>query len=158
MNRYNRKDCIECGTNYQPTGASSKYCTICAVQKKKACRYREKVLKRTGVGRGNSPSNRGATHPMYKNGIGMYKKIRDEKLVEQEGKCSHCSVKIDASNPHMWCGHHIDHDRTNNDRDNIEVVCKRCHQIEHDCVSNFKKGATTIPKGSTHKCVEAPSP
>lgn len=33
--------------------------------------------------------------------------------------------------------HHIDHNRSNNCRDNLMVLCKRCHQ-EHHCVRDNK--------------------
>ena len=155
MPTFKRKACEECDVMYVPLGLAAKYCEFCAIEKKKESRERDKAKRRTGVGSGNSPTNRGTTHPNYKTGIGIYKKIRDEKLVEQDYKCAKCNYMIDTSNSHKWCGHHIDHDRANNTPDNIEVLCKRCHQIEHECWKAFE-GATTIPKGSTHKCVEAP--
>jgi len=151
MTKFKNKSCIQCGAGYTPTGPAAKYCECCAHDNRLASREKERVKRNTGVGSGNSPTNRGITHPMYKNGIGMYKKIRNQKLFEQDTKCARCNTDIQVTNPHMWCGHHIDHDRTNNDPSNIEVVCKRCHQIEHDCASAFKKGATTISKESTPK-------
>ena len=152
MTVFEERPCLDCGTLYQPTGPAAKYCKSCASKRKKAGREREKAKRRTGVGSGNAPSNRGKTHPMYRTGIGMYKKIRDAKFEQQGFKCNRCEKQADMSNfnPHEWCGHHIDHDRTNNEPDNIEVICKSCHQIEHECWKAFE-GATTIPKGSTLK-------
>ena len=33
--------------------------------------------------------------------------------------------------------HHKDEDRTNNDLSNLEVLCRRCHQMEHECWKNL---------------------
>ena len=155
MPTFKEKPCTVCETLYLPTGPASSFCPSCAAIKKQESRERDKAKRRTGVGSGNSPSNRGTTHPNYKTGIGIYKKIRDWKLVAQNYKCSRCNTELDTSNPHKWCGHHIDHDRLNNIPSNIEVLCKRCHQLEHECWKAFE-GATTIPKGSTAKWLEAP--
>lgn len=150
MKTFTAKNCTSCSTSFIPKGPAARYCAECAVTKKQESRERDKAKRRTGVGSGNAPSNRGTTHPNYKNGIGLYKKIRDQKLIEQDGKCADCQKAIDSTNPHKWCGHHIDHDRTNNHPDNIEVVCKSCHQVEHECWKAFER-VTTIPKGSTLK-------
>jgi hypothetical protein len=158
MKQFEDRECENCPNQYTPTGPAARFCSSCRVLKKKESRERDKAKRRTGVGSGNSPFNKGKLSPVYKNGIGQYKKIRDEKLKQQGYKCNRCDETADISNynPYKWCGHHIDHDRTNNEPDNIEVICKRCHQIEHECWKAFE-GATTIPKGSTHKCVEAPT-
>lgn len=54
--------------------------------------------------------------------------------------------------------HHKDHNRKNNREENFELLCKRCHQVEHECWKNlpngYREGATTIPKGSTAKRLE----
>lgn len=47
-----------------------------------------------------------------------------------------------------WVGHHKDHDRTNNTIENLSLLCKRCHQIEHECCKAFE-GVTTILKESS---------
>jgi hypothetical protein len=43
-----------------------------------------------------------------------------------------------------WVVHHRDHDRSNNVDENFELLCKRCHQIEHECHKAFE-GAEVIP-------------
>ena len=150
MPTFNEKPCSVCGILFTPLGPASKYCRICAARKRAESREKDKISRRTGVGSGNSPTNRGTTHPNYKTGIGMYKKIRDSKAAAQGYLCSRCSSNLDITNPYKWCGHHIDHDRTNNVESNIEILCKSCHQKEHECWKAFE-GATTIPKGSTLK-------
>jgi 5-methylcytosine-specific restriction endonuclease McrA len=39
--------------------------------------------------------------------------------------CNRC-----ASTKHL-VAHHIDHDRTNNELSNFEILCKKCHQAHH---------------------------
>ena len=157
MGRYNTKSCEVCASGFLPTGAAARFCSTCASIKKQESRERDRTSRRTGIGSGNHPLNRGETHSQYTNGIGMYKKMRDEKLKDQVYLCNRCAKSLASCSPHHRCGHHVDHDRTNNSYDNIEVICKSCHQREHNCWENFKKGATTIPKGSRGKCSEAVS-
>lgn len=150
--------CKVCSAEYLPTGPAQRYCATCGEIKREEAYEREKAKLRNGLGKGYWVKLGGVFHPGYKNGIGSYKRTRDEKLVEQGYKCAKCQKDLRGLSYSHWCGHHIDHDRTNNDPSNIEAVCKRCHQVEHKCWENFLEGATTIPKGSTRKCVEAPSP
>jgi hypothetical protein len=155
---YQPRYCILCQELYNPTGPAAKYCPSCAEDKRAESRERERVKANKGLGKGYWQSLGGKHTNQYKNGIGMYKKIRDQKLLEQGHRCARCSKDLKNLTPHHRCGHHIDHDRTNNDPDNIEVICKSCHQVEHRCWESFKKGATTISKESTPKQVEAPDP
>lgn len=150
MKTFNNRLCEECTNLYIPTGPAARFCSSCSVIKKKESRERERIKRNSGIGSGNSPTNRGTSHPNYKNGIGMYKKIRNLLLAKQGNVCARCETPIDSTKPHSFCGHHKDHDRTNNSQDNIEVICKRCHQIEHECWKAFER-ATTIPQGSTLK-------
>lgn len=51
-------------------------------------------------------------------------------------KCSRCGSKKIAYEQTPFKGgnihiHHIDHNRTNNTRDNLVVLCDSCHQKEH---------------------------
>jgi 5-methylcytosine-specific restriction endonuclease McrA len=36
--------------------------------------------------------------------------------------------------------HHKDRNRSNNEISNLEVLCARCHRIEHECWKNLPKG------------------
>lgn len=131
------KICKLCNKEFDITYPAQKYCVNCRDIAKRACRERDKIKRRTGVGSGNSPTNRGKTHPNYKNGIGMYKKIRDARFMEVGMKCERCDKSLVGTSCYDWCGHHKDHDRTHNDESNIEILCKRCHQLEHDCIKNL---------------------
>ena len=39
--------------------------------------------------------------------------------------------------------HHKDEDRYNNAIDNLETLCKRCHQIHHECWKNLPQFSTS---------------
>ena len=48
-------------------------------------------------------------------------------------KCERCSNSEDL------LVHHIDRDRSNNEIDNLEVLCTSCHAVEHTRIANIKK-------------------
>lgn len=72
-------------------------------------------------------NQKGKNNNAYKNGIGMYKQTKGDK-------CSRCNSTT------KLCVHHIDKDRTNNELSNLETICRRCHALEHDCISRLPKG------------------
>jgi hypothetical protein len=45
-------------------------------------------------------------------------------------KCIPCGAEATLA-------HHIDHDRSNNVAENLRPMCKRCHQLEHNCTANL---------------------
>jgi len=142
MRKYVEKTCITCSTVYEPTGPASKYCLPCSIQhdKENAKRgndvYRTKQGRKVGVGSGNA-QGKGEAHHSYKTGVGIFRRFVKDK-------CERCGSTT------FLCVHHKDRNRNNNTPDNLETVCKRCHQIEHECWKAFE-GVTTIPKGSTLK-------
>lgn len=93
-------------------------------------------FKNPGVGSGNAQI--GETNHRYKTGIGIYHKkafsIKD-CICEQCGSVQNLLV------------HHKDHDRSNNELDNLEILCKRCHQKHHetrDSLGRYTKGQSTL--------------
>ena len=120
--------------------SASLYCQTCGpiVLKNKVKQSRRKsALARgvkIGIGSGNYYGRFNKKHPSYKTGIGWY---RDLILQSKEHKCERCFEEIDFSNPYKWCVHHKNHDRTCNNIENLELLCKRCHQLEHDCIGNL---------------------
>ena len=92
---------------------------------------------------------RGEKHWNYKTGAYTYETFRKE-LRDAKQFCERCKKDLSCAGHYEWVIHHIDHDHYNNELNNLELLCKRCHQIEHDCVGNLE-GATTIPRGSTAK-------
>lgn len=84
----------------------------------------------------------------WKNGIGKLKNGWNKILKDERRYCERCNRDLKFVTRYLWAIHHKDHDRTNNNESNLELLCKRCHQIEHECHKAFE-GAETIPHGST---------
>lgn len=78
---------------------------------------------------------RGKDSPCYKNGIGEF--IRFRKSLKQK-VCNRCGKDLTNVSRYEWCVHHKNHDRNCNRIDNFEVLCKRCHQLEHGCVNKLQ--------------------
>lgn len=134
------KSCKECGSHFLTKGPASLYCDICGpkILENKIRIYREKsALKagvKVGIGSGNYFGKFNKNHPSYKNGITTY---RDLALQNKSNICERCCDTIDFSNSYKWCVHHKDHNRNNNILENLELLCKRCHQLEHNCIGNL---------------------
>ena len=146
MKEYKDKEC-KCGTIFKPTAPAELYCVPCKEEAKevmrvKKARYAYKRRRAAGckVGRG---APRGELHPLYKHGRYTYETIRRE-IKERRGVCNRCNLDIRNATHHKWVVHHVDHNPYNSSMANLELLCKRCHLIEHECHKNFE-GATTIP-------------
>lgn len=134
--------CDSCGVEIDKTGTPAKrYCLNCAepIKKKKIRqsidKYREKKGVQVGVGSGNTQGS-GKEHRAYKTGIALYKQTVKER---GDSHCNRCKAEIDFSSHYNWVVHHIDHNRSNNNADNLELLCKKCHQREHDCFGHKRK-------------------
>lgn len=158
------KKCTECSTIYTPTGRCSKYCISCKeikykeIQKRSETKYRIKKGVKVGVGSGGLTGS-GKDNFYYKNGIAcVFAKMR-RSIKEERRYCERCNKDLIEASKYHWCVHHKDHDRTNNVPENFELLCKRCHQIEHECLKAFE-GATTKVERATltgrFKRIEAP--
>jgi hypothetical protein len=54
-------------------------------------------------------------------------------LIESRGrKCENCKLKAWLNNPIPIELHHIDGDRTNNDINNLQLLCPNCHSFTHN--------------------------
>jgi hypothetical protein len=157
------KQCTICNTTYTPTGRCSKYCISCREEQYKKIQYEalKKYLVRkgvkVGVGSGGTTGS-GKDNPNYKNGIGIFHKNKG-KIKEQIRYCERCNKDLQDVSRHHWCMHHKDHDRTNNDPSNFELLCKRCHQIEHECHKAFEGVTTKVVREKAtgrYKRIEAP--
>lgn len=152
MKNHPNKQCNNCNQTYTPGGPSQKYCSPCGKEKKRKNaievnkRARMKQGRPVGVGSGNNQGS-GKTHATYKNGTGIYKKLGKQKAIEL-GHCERCNSKLDLENPFKWCTHHKDHNRMNNELQNLEILCKACHQKEHKVHLNFNKGIVEAPSNS----------
>jgi hypothetical protein len=95
-----------------------------------------------GVGRGGT-AKRFKDNKLYKNGMGEFARLRLE--VKARRFCERCNKDLEHVNNHSWACHHRDHNRNNNVIENLELLCKRCHQLEHECWKAFE-GVTTSRK------------
>lgn len=67
----------------------------------------------------------------------------------------YCTVNFLTEIPKGYCVHHIDLDKQNNASSNLALMTHADHMKLHSSIR--RGGVTTIPKGSTCKCMEAPS-
>lgn len=148
------KTCLQCNTPFIGKGPSAKYCEPCASERMKAsqregtARYRLKngLIKNPGVGKGGA-NNKGKEDDQYKNGIVFFMKNR-RRIKEEKRYCERCNKDLLDAGHYGWVIHHRDHDRNNNVESNFELLCKSCHQKEHDCHLAFSKRAETISSES----------
>jgi hypothetical protein len=160
MNNFKAKFCEICGVEYKPTAPASRYCYVCGpVQAKKVnreatdrCRARKGVRVGIGSGYGNG---RGKDHPAYKNGIKTFYDF-SETARQTVRYCERCGKDLLNAGIGCWALHHRDHNRDNNVRDNFELLCKRCHQIEHNCIQALLKVQRPSRKGVGNSVPEAP--
>lgn len=124
-----RKVCIKCGSEVpQSKYKNAKYCSTKCASAYNSYRYavRKGRFLRPGVGSGGNQL--GSDNHQYKTGIGNY----SLKAFEHKGRiCNRCSSEENL------LVHHMDEDRTNNKLDNLEVLCKRCHQ-HHHCIRDLQ--------------------
>lgn len=146
---FKEKSCSECGTPYLPTGRCSKYCPICRPIVTK--RVKDAAIKRWAYAKGylngkgsGSATGKGKENHMYTYGVANFQQYARERK-QTVGLCEICGKDIKEATHYEWVGHHKDHDRTNNDISNLILMCKQCHQIEHECWKAFE-GVTTSRK------------
>lgn len=77
------------------------------------------------TGCANTYFRSGKDNNNYKNGISSYRK---NALSYYGAVCNRCSYH---DNHMALVVHHVDRDRTNNNLENLEVLCANCHTIEH---------------------------
>lgn len=132
------KQCVACATVYTPKGNAAKFCEDCATFRTVVMvRYHSKTRhikagRNVGVGSGGAHSHTPETVT-----VGTYRRVFLTRLfIKQKGLCYDCKESFPES---KLLVHHIDHNRGNNKIDNLQLVCKRCHQIEHECWLAFRK-------------------
>jgi len=126
-----RRVCIKCGDDIPATKySSSKYCSVKCRNAYLTYLYkiRKGLIKKPGTGSGGNQW--GENNHQYKNGIGLYKKL---PFTTKEKICERCGSNLNI------LVHHKDENRSNNTLDNLEVLCKKCHQ-NHHCTRDAKTG------------------
>lgn len=139
--------CKKCGVTFQKEMKSSYvwYCEDC--RKKRNVEINMAVKKRKiptteiGVGSGNSSKNKSHyNHPSFKTGIQAYRNIYKDAYIipRKDGKKMVCEL---CGSDKYLCIHHLDHNRENNSIENLQCLCKKCHQKHH--IKRDKKGRFT---------------
>lgn len=152
------KPCKICNTEFIPSAPCNLICSKeCKI--KLTSLYDEKKRERSykrwcdrqreagrdfaiGVGRGGT-AKRFKENKLFKNGIGEFARLR--VIVKSRRFCERCNKDLDGVGNFNWACHHRDHNRSNNVVENLELLCKRCHQLEHECWKAFE-GVTTSRK------------
>lgn len=135
------KLCKMCTTEYQETGPAQRYCPHCQVVRaaevklqRKAYAERKRRARGAKVGRG-APA--GAAHPNYKHGW-YVAQTQARQILEERRECERCSTNLIGVSKWHWVMHHRDHNHANHAEENLELLCKSCHQMEHNCINNLK--------------------
>jgi hypothetical protein len=120
-NRAKHKFCGKCGISFEPRSNRQVWCDECAsvekprIKKEGLREYHKRTYKRKGYSH-----LVGENANAFKSGIGIY-----YKLLNHITECERCGSKENL------LVHHKDRNRKNNDLDNLEKLCKGCHQEEH---------------------------
>ena len=131
MYDYNKKPCMICGGLFQPKSGRAKFCSTTCKKKHVSVKNRERH-KATYVRKGYNQSRE--ANNAWKGGTGVFREIafKDYNLPKV---CNRCGVEAELV-------HHRDRNRRNNSKENLEILCKACHQAEHvvrDSKGRFKK-------------------
>lgn len=137
--------CVICDNVFTPKRKDSSYCSKNCGKRLEWERYKTKrnASDNPMQSRGGNRWS-GEEHNFYKDGkwtkTGEGKFIKLRKMMKETiNKCERCSKELKDVPSSGWACHHKDHNHSNNDISNLELLCKRCHQIEHNCVNNLNK-------------------
>ena len=117
------KTCIDCGQSFGYKSPKATRCPDCRLEYQR--RAARKRYSPTGDKIGYN--QKGPNNNNWVNGSGYFQQFRGD-LCERCGSTKFLVV------------HHRDHNHYNNVPENFETLCKRCHQLEHRCWENLKKG------------------
>lgn len=133
-----RKVCIKCkGAIPSEKYSSAKYCSDRCRNAAIAYRHAVKIGKIKVPGVGSGGNQLGETNHQYKTGIGTYAKRALEYYGKKCNRCKSTSILV---------VHHVNHNRKDNTLENLEVLCKGCHQKHHetrDSTGKYTKGQST---------------
>lgn len=123
--------CINCKEEYIPKSPKSKYCSHTCQNEFQHKEFIQRWL------RGEESGMKGK--------LGISSHIRTYLFKKYENKCSKCSWG--EVNPHSNLIpleiNHIDGIHTNNDEDNLELLCPNCHSLTHNYKSRNKNSTRT---------------
>jgi len=141
---HQNKVCLSCGNDFIPTGQNTKRCPPCRRQynlQRNRERWHNTYQKKGRNQRGENNNN-------WKGGV---------------APSSYQRICFDAHGKHCRCGnlavlvHHLNEDRSDNRPENLQPMCKRCHQVGHDCAANLPSVVVFKPRKCT-KCAHVYQP
>jgi len=126
--------CIKCNNVITNKRKRLKFCSPKCRNAYNAYQWclRKSKFEKPGVGSGGN--QKGEKNHMYKTGIGSYSKKGFTNLPNVCNRCGDLEKLL---------VHHKDENRSNNELDNLEILCKRCHQEHHsarDISGKYTKG------------------
>jgi hypothetical protein len=122
------KMCAICGVEFQPRSGAAKVCDGCRPEWQRRHYHELHVARYKQKGTYKWEMPKGKDSPSYKNGFGIFQKIAFDNLPNE---CSRCGSTVNL------CVHHKDRNRKHNEVCNLEIVCKSCHQKEHDAAAHL---------------------
>lgn len=154
----------DCGIVFKAKGPAGKYCEACKVvanatakerNRQRSYQYKldKNLIALPGVGKGGAPHS-GELNPQYVHGKYTFETLRN-KIKETVRYCQRCNEDLQDATHYFWVVHHKDHNHWNHALTNLELLCKRCHQVEHECWKAFTKEQRLSRKGvgaSASKC------
>lgn len=132
---YKKRVCSRCNEEFQPSSGNQKYCSECRYEAnmerdkerndKKKEEREEKIYICPCCHEEFTKTGNNQKYCLYCSKIARYRKDAFENF---EHKCNVCGVE---GTPMTLDVHHKDRDRNNGDLDNLEILCKHCHHMEH---------------------------
>jgi 5-methylcytosine-specific restriction endonuclease McrA len=74
----------------------------------------------------NSELRSGQNHPLWNGGKAIYRKKMEQAPIEV--RCQDCGI----TNKQVLVVHHRDHNRDNNELENLVWLCRNCHYLAHE--------------------------
>lgn len=130
---YKEKECKCCGSIFTPTAPCNLYCSdSCKTSAKEGHYQKHLAAMRSGVGSGGA-NKKGKEHHQYSTGKGFLAANR-HSFRDRVRFCERCGEDLKGrTGRNSFCIHHRDHNHRNNPEDfsNWELLCVRCHHLEH---------------------------
>ena len=120
-----KRSCLRCRKAFVPTGSNCKRCGPCRrAHHLESCKARwHTTYEKKGYNQSGPRNNawKGGSSPQY------YQQVAFSAHGTDCLRCGKPAVLV----------HHKDGNRKNSQPNNLEVLCKRCHQLEHHCTEHL---------------------
>lgn len=126
--------CRRCGKTFTWRARKMYFCPDCARKEKSEYVMRNRAKKDPSVkiGVGSGGNQWGKKNHQFRGGGWNYKGIY---ATHHEDEVPHCEICFSTDN---LCIHHIDKNHSNNDPENLIMLCRRCHAKVHGLEKNFE--------------------